>query len=733
MNGLEKEFENLSSGSEFFNTPTANAILLGEDPNRLYSFSDDQRYSNTVSSTSSTRSSSKNAKLNQKSILNPYISGTKAKTRSKSKSKISKLESLDCELGSGYFEDPNSPAAVARKSDLDMKRAINRYGTIPKGTQINAFLDSLEPQPPTSSESLLSEPKFNAGMLNFADMEHFNFDNLPKDDSEIGSLQSAGSLVPSLASPSNFQHVTTFSKDKQNVTIVDEPPKSAEEMSAAAGAAQRFHILRQKSDLTHSKTTENVTFGGVKGAKSSMRQPKSGRNHLQLLKSVAAPRLPSAGNEMVDGVGVDIADQFPTPPVEFDNRASLLANEQANLCKSGSFDLLSYRHDPVPINRNAGEVAANLVNLNQIISCEDFPPPPDGNELAADVVDAKVSPQEAEKSKLVKKHSKDDKKSKKENKEHVTNNKSDNKNSNDLKNQNSAFMSELYESFRAKAQKEASKQNESNNKEVKEDNKSGKEASKQTSKESKTNGTKSSFLFRRTTSKEPSCPAPAVPGVKNSKFYTKMTTESAGNTSVDAEYVTPVLRKGVVLKPIETTADKTETNEANKPTTAKDNNKGKQSKISMFFNGSKTNKAKQGAAAENNGREENVMTKSVLSSSGYEADDEARLSMTGSVAKKAFENQTLTEADSGIGSCSSSNAATSKSNDSVISIGSISSNTSARNNLNPLASPKFGQQRDRLSNTSIPFARKNNLNAGGTNGETNETEANTFSKPQYVF
>ena len=31
-----------------------------------------------------------------------------------------------------------------KKSDLAMKKAINRYGTIPKGTQINAYLDSLQ-------------------------------------------------------------------------------------------------------------------------------------------------------------------------------------------------------------------------------------------------------------------------------------------------------------------------------------------------------------------------------------------------------------------------------------------------------------------------------------------------------------------------------------------------------------------------------------------------------------
>lgn len=715
MNGLEKEFENLSSGNDFFNAPSSNAILLGEDPNRMFSYSDEQRYSNTVSSNSSTRSGSKKS-INQKSILNSYIPGSKAKTRSKSKNKISKLESLDCELGTGYFEDPNSPAAVARKSDLDMKRAINRYGTIPKGTQINAYLDSLEPQLPTSSESLLSDSKFSAGMLNIGDMEHFNFDNLPKDDSEIGSsLQSVGSHVPSLASPSNFQHITTFTKDKQNVTIVDEPPKSAEEANAAANAAQRYHFMRQKSDLTHSKTTENMTFGGLKGGtKSSIRQLKSGKNHLHLLKSVASPRLPSTGVEMIDTSGIDMQEQFPTPPADFNHRASLLSNESANLCKSGSFDLLSYRHDPVPINRNvsmgADSVGDNLVNLNQIISCEDFPPPPDGNELAAEVVDAKVVTQEPEKVKSSKKPSKDDKKNKKDN---AINNKGD-KNSNDLKNQNSAFMSELYESFRAKAQKEASKQTEDGNKETK-DIKAGKETGKQTSKENKTNGSK--FLFRRTTSKEPSCPAPAVPGMKNSKFYTKMTTESPGSPSVDAEYVTPVLKK-VILKPIET-IDKTEAAA----------NKGKQSKISMFFNGSKSNKSKTEATVENNSREENVMTKSILSASGYEADDEARLSITGSVAKKAFENQTLTEADSGVGSCSSSNAATSKSNDSVISIGSISSNTSIRNNPSQVASPKFGQQRDRLNNTSIPFVRKNNLNAGGTNGENKDTEAVSFSKP----
>src|SRR5699024_5334930 len=106
--------------------------------------------------------------------------------------------------------------------------------------------------------------------------------------------------------------------------------------------SHHFNFTRQKSDLTHSKTSENVALGG-KSSKASVRSQLRGsqKNHLQLLKSVASPRLPKStlaeSNNRMDFSSTANEDQpaqhqfngpfrldnpgdnFPNPPAQFCN------------------------------------------------------------------------------------------------------------------------------------------------------------------------------------------------------------------------------------------------------------------------------------------------------------------------------------------------------------------------------------------------------------------------------
>lgn len=777
MNGMEKVFESLSSidkASEFAASSLAspmmgNAVLLGDD---LYLYnSDDQRYSNTISSTSSTRStghvphsSSKFAKQNIVSLGGSKSSRSKSKSSSKtSPSSQTKFESPDGhEFDMSQVEDELHSKKNA-VSGLDVKR-INRYGTIPKGAQINAFLDSLRQDEQGLDVGLDMN---NEQLFNMSAMERFHLDPT-RDMGDIVTLQHNLPTVPPLPSPSLFP--STFAKDERqarNVAILDDISNHSRQSSKDDGSTgsghHHFNFTRQKSDLTHSKTSENVALGGgkggPKGVRPQLRGPKA--NHLQLLKSVASPRLPkstllessSSGRPDLDDTGVpahfagfrnDIVDtlSFPTPPAQFANDfIDGGHHHHSKLAKSDSFDFVSLNSNMNPSALLADSATAGgeqLVPLDSIISTDDFPPPPPPNldslneELSAhsspDKVDSVKSNDAKEKVKP-KKPSKDDKKAKKEMKEA--------KPAKDGKVepkavQNSAFMSELYESFRIKAQKDATKgqlqeatlATELVESKAKTKQSAAKEAKESKQKSSNSSNSRSSFLFKRATSKpEPNCPAPAVPtlaaNISQSTFYTKDLTESpAQNAAVEAEYVTPVQKKALPLKTL--VAEQMGDPESQAPE-AKPK---KSSKIASFFNGgsksiakAKPTDPKKAELAEM----DDQLTKSVISNSGYDADDESKRHSAGNISgyKKFWESQSSTtgEADSGLGSCASSNAATSKSNDSVISMGSIGSTNSAKAMSHiPTAQPTVASSSPKLnhrgnSKTSTLFAKKSTKGA----------------------
>ena len=784
---IEKAFESLSSidrisdlsgGSCLASPMMPNTVLIGEDglPNMdpngnifMYN-SDDQRYSNTISSTSSTRSNGHSGKFMANALSS--VTGGKSKSRSKSSSKSSPsqrnkfnhqqqksitdsndLEIIDNDQPHSHLQQQTHSNGT-KVSGLDMKR-INRYGTIPKNAQINAYFDSLR----TDDLSDVSMMMSNEGMGNISVIERFNLDPTLSNEPDLLTVQhSVPSIPPIPSSSSSIISTSTFGKDitdqqqqrQRNVAILEDISNQTRTNNDIA-STHHTNFTRQKSDLTHSKTNDNIpNQGGLLSSKVSVRtRGTNQKNHLHMLKSVAAPRLPkstlteSYNNPMES----DSVDGFPTPPAQFCNEQIITdnVNNSKQLAKSDSFDFVSTLTTTVNNNNsnNANqpslpEPVEDFIPLNAIISSEDFPPPPPptvaafdsfepdtslisqaNNEIGKNNIDNTTG---KDKTKTKVKPTKDSKKSKKDSKDNLNKNV---KTSVQIPvNQNSAFMSELYESFRLKAAKDATKGQESSSltTEMVADSKSKVKSNVKESKQKNTgnsNSSRSSFLFKRTTSKpEPNCPAPAVPtlaaNISQSKFYTKDLTESPSSSpAVDAEYVTPVLKK-IPLKPIETVqstpiVEPSETKPKSKP-----------SKIAMFFNGGgpkSSNKTKQSESKESNttstveqitsGKpivEDEMLAKSIISNSGYDADDESKRNSAGHISnyKKFWESQTNSsvkttidnEADSGLGSCSSSNAATSKSNDSVISVGSIGSNNSSsvgggRPTIGSSSSPKL--------------------------------------------
>lgn len=715
MNGIEKVFENMSSidkVNDFVGLP--NSIIFGDEgssnvDSTMYMYnSDDQRYSNTISSTSSTRSSTnahKSAKSNKNSFVHIAKSKSKTNKSSPSYSQEFRMENNDVDFEHDDLHLKN------KKSDLAMKKAINRYGTIPKGTQINAYLDSLQ-----DNENFID---MNMEVsVNDSAIDRFNLETTISQDSNILTLQHPP-IIPPLPSTHNVHKVSTstFTKDSNDkhssVAILDDISNQASN-SEFKPSTQHFNFTRQKSDLTHSKTSENMAFNS-KASKGSVRQARNNKNHLQLLKSVASPRLPlkSTNSNRSDNVDEDgmfkpnnsLADHFPVPPAQFCNQSM----NMQTLSKSDSFDF-SFS------NKISFDPDSNVVTLDKIINIEDFPPPPaslefgDSNHEIDTVTNNVEEKSDKDNFKASKKSSKDEKKSKKETKSSsVKSTKQDSKSA-----QNNAFMSELYESFRIKAQKEASKDHDSKVASSTVEPSSNTKESK-----IKNPSTKSSFSFKRTISKpEPNCPAPAVPvppvNISHSKFYTKDVNESSNQSpSVDAEYVTPVLKK-IPLKPIESMRNppEQEQNELK--------SKSKPSKLAMFFN-SNSKSGNKGKDKSNDLKkttdqcEADSLTKSVISNSGYDADDESKRHSAGNISnyKKFWESQSSNtcENDSGLGSCSSSNAA-SKSNDSVISVGSLGSSsdsTKVQTSVMAVSSPKLISRGNssRIPKASASFLKKN--------------------------
>ncbi|KAF7494327.1 Tyrosine-protein kinase Abl [Sarcoptes scabiei] len=651
MNDIEKVFENLSSierlAEPILDMPSSNTVILGDKSNQNFDHyvynSDDQRHSNTVSSTSSTRSSS-NARNSQNSV-NQFV---KTKPKSKNQTKSSQLKSRD-----GLESN--------RKSlDIDARKSLNRYGTIPKNTQINSYLDSLIPQDQVKST-------FHHGHSNSYDHQDLTLDCLNLDQpnnrssSEIITLQHRSSLT----SPVNYPKATTstFSREIEHGSSTEQTANNNSQ------STQHFNFTRQKSDLTHSKTIENVN-SNFKPSKASIRQLRNQKNHIPLLKSVASPRLPSRPIDVVDYKDNDYREEFKTDENISPNNEFVI-NPSKSLSKSESFDFVSFetssnQSDPIKID-------ANLMTLDEIINSEDFPPPPPLSPDPEDLEQNKnVIEMKFEKTKLMskfKKSSKDEKESISKNFDKKTDDIPEPKKTakeNKIIRQNSAFVNELNESFRIKKSNQLS-----------------------SSKPSTTTLKAPSFLFKRSSKPEPNCPAPAIPifsGASQSKFYTKEVTELALNDSkqspaVDAEYVTPVLKKMPVKKfeSIDQNEGHVRNNKEEKTSKAS-----KTSKLAMFFNsGNKSNQkdsksAKQSTDKKDSDSNDNLMNKSIVSNSGYDADDESKR-----CGRSKNEKKSSNASDSGVGYSSSSSTTTtnSRSNDSVIS---FNTKTSA-----PLSSPKF--------------------------------------------
>ncbi|OTF81062.1 hypothetical protein BLA29_000982 [Euroglyphus maynei] len=737
MNDIEKVFENLSSIEKTMADFAAQQQSIAFDDNNsaymYHSDNDQQRNynSNTISSTSSTRSSSNNnsqiitinKNVQPQSMM---ISNTKTKSsRTKSSVKHNKNNKLNFDrhlVIDPYEQQPQQMINLKsnKKSDIDMKRAINRYGTIPKGTQINAYLDSLGQPNEMLDTNFQCNNNINSPTSSTVDCLNLDIHHHLRDSSDnILTLQHA---APIKSPQQIYPKITTFSKDTNSVSILEDISNGNQ---SAAKPNQHFNFTRQKSDLTHSKTIENVNFN-FKSSKA--RQSRNGnKNHLQLLKSVASPRLPlkSSNFDQIDNVNaVDDDHQISPPPPPIDDELQSPSNPAPKiLSKSESFDFVSFKSSSniEPLN--------NLMTLDEIINPEDFPPPPSTSDLT------NFEQNEKQKALTTKKSSSKDQIKQQDIPATSKTTTTTTKRSNDVNSvskipiQNSAFINELNESFRLKTQK-------SNNKD---------QTNTTTTTAKVANTTKtSSFLFKRSSKPEPSCPAPAIPLFSNlsqSKFYTKNSTNNndpamdvnnfQAAAAVDAEYVTPVLKK-VPLKPFQSIRQqqhqesmaKNNDDHPTTTTTTKPTKTSKASKLASFFNsGSNGKNQKHLKPSSSDEQQKNksekiindtvdimdpssIMNKSIISQSGYDADDDDEITKRHSGVsnyKKFWENHSSVTStnnsnnnnntggetsDSGIGSIS-------KSNDSVISSSSsINSSTVNVSNKNSssnsaLSSPKL--------------------------------------------
>ncbi|KAH9527730.1 hypothetical protein DERF_001736, partial [Dermatophagoides farinae] len=810
MNDIEKVFENLSSIEKTMADFAAQqSVQLDDNSSTTYMYNSDtdqqqRNYNstNTISSTSSTRSSlNNNAQLttNKNTIQQQQmmISNTKSKstrTKSSSKNKNSKLnfdrhlaaiDPYEQEQQHHQQQQQMINSKSNKKSDLDVKRAINRYGTIPKGTQINAYLDSLRPQNEmldTNFQSNTDNFIINSPTSSTVDCLNLDIHHIRDSSDNILTLQHASAAIKS--PQQNYPKITTFSKDANNsVSILEDISNNSNSNQSTVSKPnhQHFNFTRQKSDLTHSKTIENVNFN-FKSSKA--RQLRNGnKNHLQLLKSVASPRLPlksSANSDQIDCGNVDDLTMpvfhqitpLPPPPAIDDDLKSPSNPTPKILSKSESFDFVSFKPSMNPI-----DPLNNLMTLDEIINPEDFPPPPSTSDLNSgdfnnndDDDDENISESqtqnEKQNTKVTKKSSKD--KSSSINKQQnspkdgrSTLNKMTTKRSNDTTTlskipiQNSAFINELNESFRLKTQKSTNQNN--------------KDQTTTTTTAKVANTTKTaSFLFKRSSKPEPSCPAPAIPIFSNfsqSKFYTKNSTNNndsamdvnnsnvAAAAAVDAEYVTPVLKK-VPLKPFQSIRQQQEstTNEENhhhQTTSTATKPKSKASKLALFFNSgsnaknqkhlskpSEEQKTKSDKTINDNNNldimdpSSSMMSKSIISQSGYDADDDDEITKRHSGVsnyKKFWENHSSITAtnnnnnnntggetsDSGIGSIS-------KSNDSVIS------SSSSINSSTVTVSIQSKTNKNSSSNTAMSSPK---LNTRGNSKLINNNKAISANMP----
>lgn len=582
------------------------------------------------------------------------------KLRQSSKSKKSKTKSVRRE------DSSERKVQVASLEVHNVKRAINRYGTLPKGARIGAYLESLrQTQPDHQTLDAVNENVFDADLMSPIDY-------------------SAGA-EPSVAVATIGRHMSkNRSKSKDNRYLDD-----------SARYSFRGYLQRQKSDLTHSRgypiggdpfdadllnerlVLANASSKANKGnkhfnskpvasprlprntqrtsstrksstAKSSLPVPNSANNELNGNKLVLTSRR-NSDNATVFDSNADPAERLPSPPAPFGSSAIRRTLKKQHrprdrppspppppslMTKSSSFDYCdqnmnqsnslpnspehipgnSYSSHPSqsPSSTSSPQHSSTKVETSSREQNmeEDFPPPPttppdEFNEDEPDSYAQEVKPIAPTADVLKPLRSKDGNQQIIE----VRNNPAE------------QLVSELFESFKMKAQQKKKIELEP----------IGVKPVEQTSVKNEPNkankssvNSKSKSFFRRFQSKPgPDYPAPAPP-----------VTAQSNRNSIAAEYVTPVLKR-TPTKPI----DMIKPNDENT----------KESKYSCNKSINKNDINSQ------NNRNQNITDKKVSNgrspppvapndkSSGYDADDESKRHSSSSITslKKLWESQSI--------------------------------------------------------------------------------------------
>ncbi len=180
--------------------------------------------------------------------------------QSLSQPKIKKNKSSKSRGENGERSDSSKKVQVATLEVHNVKRAINRYGTLPKGARIGAYLESLrQSQPDQQQLDCVNETSFENEIISSID---FSLGN-----------------EPSIAVATVGRHMSkNRSKSKDN-RYADDTRYSF-----------RGYLQRQKSDLTHSRASEAFETESM-NEKSINNSSNINKRHINS-KPVASPRLP---------------------------------------------------------------------------------------------------------------------------------------------------------------------------------------------------------------------------------------------------------------------------------------------------------------------------------------------------------------------------------------------------------------------------------------------------------
>ena len=597
------------------------------------------------------------------------------KARASGKSKKSKTSK------SGRREESSADrkVQVASLEVHNVKRAINRYGTLPKGARIGAYLESLrQTQPEQQPLDSVNENVFDSDLMSPIDYS-------------IGT-------EPSVAVATIGRHMSkSRSKSKDNRYLDDTNTRYS----------FRGYLQRQKSDLTHSRgcaaigadlfdsdlindrivlsnnsnnlnkskhfnskpvasprlprNTQRTGSTRKSSAKSTQPQSSGANRQMSLDNELNGNRFQLSSRRNSDSNAEPPAEQLPSPPAPFGSSAIRRTLKKQHrptdrppspppatsmMTKSGSFDYTDHNMNQSKSANNSPEhIPSNSVSSHpsqspssasspqhsstRVVTSsldnnieEDFPPPPTSpNGYTEDEPYDRVTAQET---KPIPTLSVNNRKSKESNIQNT-----------DLHNSPAAqLVSELFESFKMKAQQKKKADIEVDTKAS--EQQSGKKT------ESIVDGNKSSVnsvqkqsksFFRRFQSKPgPDYPAPAPP-----------VSVQSNRNSIVAEYVTPVLKR-TPMKPIETI----KSNEEKDSKYSNNKNLNKNDINSQTnqnnFNNNENQSSKKAVVT---GRSPPPMTTSVPlpgeRSSGYDADDESKRHSSSSITslKKLWESQSI--------------------------------------------------------------------------------------------